>query len=155
MAQLKIGAVVPPGFLFLVATLIAAPVHGQDESGSARSFTRWLEVGAAAFRVAVADADDERRRGLSDVPTMGSSEGLYFVYPAPRLLSFWMKDMRFAIDILWIDKHHRIVHIAENVVPETFPTIFSGPQPAQYALEINAGRAREAGIAIGDRVLLR
>lgn len=112
-----------------------------------------LRVGAAAFRVAVADSDKERRRGLSGVHTMDPSEGLYFVYPTPRPLHFWMKEMQFPIDILWIGNDHKVVHIVENVGPETFPTVFHWPHPAQYALEINAGRAREVGIAIGDMVV--
>ena len=137
-----------------VVLLIGELVHGQDQGTPAWLFTRSLQVGDAAFQVAIADSADERMRGLSGVPTMGSNEGLYFVYPTPRPLLFWMKDMRFSLDIVWIDERQRVVDIMEDVTPETFPTIFSSPRIAQYALEINAGRARETGIEIGDTVIL-
>jgi uncharacterized membrane protein (UPF0127 family) len=141
--------------ILVVATLMAEAVYGQNESGPAWLFTRSLRVGGALFQVAVADSPEKRRHGLSGVRIMGSSEGLYFMYPTPRLLLLWMKDMQFPIDIVWIDRDHRVVHIRENVAPETFPTVFSSQQPAQYALEINAGAVGETGIAIGDIVTLR
>lgn len=138
-----------------VATLTGDGVHGQTESAPPWSFMRTLRVGDTSFKVAVADSADERMRGLSGLRRMEPNEGLYFVFPTPRPLTFWMKDMQFLLDIAWIDKHHRIIQIMENVAPETFPAWLVSLQPAQYALEINAGRARETDIEIGDVVTLQ
>ncbi len=140
--------------IIVAAALIAAPGHGQKEGAQSWLFTRPLQVGDTTFNVAVADSAEERKRGLSGVRAMGPNQGLYFVFPRAYLLSFWMKDMRFAIDIVWIDSAHRVIHMIENVTPETFPMVFTVQQPAQYALEIKAGRARAAGIKIGDTVSL-
>ncbi|MGF1613501.1 MAG: DUF192 domain-containing protein [Gammaproteobacteria bacterium] len=138
--------------LALIALSTGVPEQAVADSECARpwSFAHTLRVGEASFNVAVASTGQERMRGLSGVCPMAANEGLYFVFPAPGLLPFWMKDMRFPLDIVWIDAQHRVIHIRDNVAPETFPAVFAAEQPARYVLEINAGRAREAGIQVGD-----
>lgn len=141
--------------IIVVAALTAEPIYGQSDEGPAWSFTRLLRVGDALFQVAVADSVEKRMQGLSGVPAMGANEGLYFMYSTPQPLAFWMKDMRFPIDIVWIDQNQRVIHIMENLTPQTYPRVFGPRRPAQYVLEINAGRARETGIAVGDSVRLQ
>lgn len=141
--------------MIVVGALSAAePAHSESEGAQPWSFRRLLQVGDTTFSVAVADSAEERNRGLSGVRAMGPNQGLYFVFPSARPLSFWMKDMQFPIDIVWIDSDHRVIHMMENVSPGTFPMVFTVQQPAQYALEINAGRARATDIRIGDTVRL-
>lgn len=140
--------------LIVLFTGIAEQADADSDCARPWSFTHKLRVGEASFNVAVASTGQERMRGLSGVCPMAANEGLYFVFPAPGLLPFWMKDMRFPLDIVWIDAQQRVLHIRENVAPETFPAVFVPEQPARYVLEINAGRARETGIQVGDVVTL-
>jgi uncharacterized membrane protein (UPF0127 family) len=63
-----------------------------------------------------------------------------------------MKDMRFAIDIVWISEVLKVVHVAEDVSPATFPEVFTPPEPARYVLELNAASARRLGIEVGTNV---
>ena len=65
-----------------------------------------------------------------------------------------MKDMNYAIDIIWADQEGKIVHIEENVTPDTFPNTFSSPSPAWFVVEANAGFVAQHGIAIGDKIVL-
>jgi len=63
-----------------------------------------------------------------------------------------MKDMQFAIDILWIDENKKIVDITHNAVPESYPSIFQPNSPTKYVLEVNAGWAERNKIAFGENV---
>jgi hypothetical protein len=79
---------------------------------------------------------------------------MLFVFAKPALLGFWMPDMNFSIDIMWIDKDFKIVGIEDNIAPETYPEIFRPPSPVMYVLEVNATWAKDHGVTVGDEVLL-
>jgi uncharacterized membrane protein (UPF0127 family) len=65
-----------------------------------------------------------------------------------------MPDMHFSIDIIWFNTEMRAVHIAEQVSPESYPTIYTPDEPARYVLEVPAGWVAEHGIAEGDTLVL-
>jgi uncharacterized membrane protein (UPF0127 family) len=65
-----------------------------------------------------------------------------------------MKDMNYALDIMWAAEGGEIVHIEENVSPETFSTSFSSPTPAWYVVEANAGFVAQHQIALGDEMVI-
>jgi uncharacterized membrane protein (UPF0127 family) len=68
--------------------------------------------------------------------------------------SIWMKDMNYAIDIIWVEKSGRIVHLKENATPESYPESFASPKPAWYVIEAPAGFVAKQGIEIGDEVVV-
>jgi len=110
--------------------------------------------GPHRFSVELAQSQEEQARGLMFRKRLGDDEGMLFpsVPPAPR--SFWMKNTPIALDILFIGLDGRIVNIAENTTPYSLEPIVSlGPTSA--VLELRGGRARELGIAVGDRVVYR
>ena len=104
--------------------------------------------------VDVVDTPELRARGLSGRPGLAPEEGMLFLFEAPRIQSFWMKDMRFEIDILWI-RDGRIVGITPNVPlpksPRELPR-YPSPVPCDVVLEIRAGAARRWGLLLGDSV---
>jgi uncharacterized membrane protein (UPF0127 family) len=65
-----------------------------------------------------------------------------------------MKDMNYAIDILWVAQAGEIVHIEENVSPDTFPSSFASPVPAWFVVETVAGFVQTHSIALGDELVL-
>lgn len=84
---------------------------------------------------------------------------MLFVYSQPSIHQFWMKDMQFPIDIIWID-NGKVVGITDNVPPpdpnttlNQLPT-YSSPQPVSAVLEVNAGYAAMYNIMAGDPVEL-
>ena len=79
---------------------------------------------------------------------------MLFKYDEPGIYGIWMKDMKFAIDVIWLDGGYRVIKIAENVRPDSFPKVFEPNQPALYVLEVNAGFAARNGIKAGDKVEL-
>ncbi|MBI4122817.1 MAG: DUF192 domain-containing protein [Parcubacteria group bacterium] len=133
--------------LFLGASAVFLP-KGKD----VQTEQRIIRIGNQELLVEIADTRQLQIRGLSGRPSLGEREGMLFVYENPQALSFWMKDMRFAIDIIWIDEYKTIVGIAPDISPDTFPQTFSSGLPVQYVLEISAGWADRYGVIVGDRI---
>jgi uncharacterized membrane protein (UPF0127 family) len=74
---------------------------------------------------------------------------MLFVFSEVATRGFWMRNMSFPIDIVWIDKNKNVIGILEDVDPDTYPNIFFPPSPVKYVLELNAGYADKNGIASG------
>lgn len=91
-----------------------------------------------------------QRKGLSGRENLGHDQGMMFVYDEESITRcFWMKDMNFAIDMIWLDEDKKVVHIKENVTPETYSESFCPDEPAQYVLEVASGVAAELEIEEG------
>jgi uncharacterized membrane protein (UPF0127 family) len=74
---------------------------------------------------------------------------MLFVFDAPQRQGFWMKDMKFAIDIVWLDESKSIVHIESNVLPSSYPQIYRPDARAKYVIEFHA---QTPDLRVGDRV---
>lgn len=114
-----------------------------------------LKIGQAEVWVDVAQTPAQRERGLLGRAELGDNEGMLFVFDKPDYYSFWMKGMKFPLDIIWIDKELRVVGVVEKALPESFPQTFVPNVPVSYVLEVNAGFAGENGIRPGDSVSLK
>ncbi len=110
-----------------------------------------------SFAVEVADTDEKRAKGLSGRNSLDAKQGLLFVFNQTGFYSFWMKEMRFPIDILFI-KDDKIVTIAQSVPKPkdgTAPAdllLYKPAQAANYVLEINAGLSQKYGFQENDSV---
>ncbi|MBM3210375.1 DUF192 domain-containing protein [Candidatus Saccharibacteria bacterium] len=103
--------------------------------------------------VRLAITEEEISTGLSETRALSRREGMLFVMPESRQWSFWMKDMTYAIDIVWIDASGGIIAIDESVLPDAPPHVqYQPPQPANYVLEVAAGVSREIGIKPGGSI---
>lgn len=123
-----------------------APAHFQP--------TPILKVGDQSLILEIADTEEKRVQGLSDRDSLGENHGMLFVFDEPGSYGFWMKDMRFPIDIVFLDVNLRVINVYQGVKPETFPTPFYPVAPAKYVLEINSGEASMLGIDTGAQVIL-
>jgi len=108
----------------------------------------------ATVQVTIADTDDERQQGLSGMPSLQHNHGMLFIFDQSDVYRFWMKDMLFPIDIIWIDSDWRVIDITENISPDTYPELFSPQSPAQHVLEVPAGNTKQLNIVIGDQLEL-
>lgn len=117
-----------------------------------------LKVGEAVVYVEIMDKPSERARGLSGRESLGESQGMLFIYPGSRRHSFWMKEMNFALDIIFIDEG-KVVEIHEDV-----PVPVGGQDgreikiqtklETEWVLEVNAGWVESNGVEVGDAVQL-
>ena len=109
----------------------------------------FLLIGDTTIRIELAKTTEEKARGLSGREGIGEEDGLLFVYDTDDFYYFWMKDMKFPIDIIWLDKDWRVVYIADNVLPETYPNTFVSKEPARYVLEVASGFSARHGVSVG------
>ena len=122
--------------------------------GKPKYVKRTVSYGKTIFRVDVADSFRKISRGLMGRESVPKYGGMLFVFGKPGRYGFWMLNMRFSIDIIWLDQSGRAVHVWKNA--ETCRSIFScrtvAPREyAKYVIEINAGMASRLGIRKGSR----
>jgi len=114
-----------------------------------------VTIGSTMVKASVAETMTQRIKGLSGTPFLPADVVKLFAFGAAGSHSIWMKDMNYPIDIIWADEVGVIVHIQENVSPDTYPKSFSSPVPAWYVVETNAGFVASSSIAIGDKVVVK
>lgn len=110
------------------------------------------------FSLKVAKTDKEKEIGLSNLSSLPKNQGMIFPFQKADYYPFWMRDMKFPIDIIFI-KENKIVTIHQNLQPpktktETIP-IYRPDEPADTVLEINSGLSKEYGFKKGDPVKLQ
>jgi len=114
-----------------------------------------VRVGNKTFSVELALTPETQLLGLGQRDSLAKNSGMLFTFKPAQMITFWMKDMRFSLDMVWI-ADGKIVYISRNlptpkgdIKPENLP-IYSANVPVDYVLEINAGAAE--GLNVGDRV---
>ena len=117
-----------------------------------------VEIQDAEFEVEVADTRRERERGLSGRKALQTETGMIFIQYKEEAWAFWMKDMRFPIDIIWIGAGCQVVDVHEHLpIPEAWAAdedlpVYSPRNPALYVLEVNAGDTDRFEIGIESKV---
>ena len=110
------------------------------------------------LKVEIVADERSRARGLSGRLELASDEAMVFLFDKPDFHNFWMKDMFFPIDIIWIN-NGQIVDIIENVPAPAFGEVklplYSPKEPITIVLEVNAGWSKKHNIQIGDSFLLK
>ena len=102
------------------------------------------------LKLEVATSSEAREQGLSNRPSLPADQGLLFIFPEPKFYGFWMKEMNFAIDIIWLDEDGVVVDITKEALPETYPEVFYPPTPIKYVIEVNANYAEGKKLELGD-----
>lgn len=100
----------------------------------------------------VADTEASREQGLSGTITLPPTVVKLFVFDHNDRWSFWMKDMHYPIDIIWLNENHQVVYLVPNVTPDSYPETFIPPLPARYVIETAAGLSATHHIIPGTLV---
>lgn len=129
----------------LVASAALAYVHARFSQG-------YVRLGDdLRVNVTVADNDATREKGLSGKEALAPDEGMLFVFDHPQAYGFWMKDMRFPIDILWIAQGQLVDITTDAAIPvpgQELP-VYYPRVPVDHVLEVRAGFAKEHGLRTG------
>lgn len=114
-----------------------------------------VKIAGHTIPVELAVTRKEKEKGLGQRPTLAPGYGMLFVYDHRELYPFWMKDMHFPLDFIWIaDK--TVVDLTENIQPaysQKLLPIIHPSVPVDKILEVNAGDIQRFGITIGDTVI--
>lgn len=111
---------------------------------------RYLYLQESRFSVQIARTPEERARGLSGVKLLAKDQGMLFVYDHPVVSCFWMHDMHFSIDMIWVSQNLKVLALQPRVSPSSYPHLFCTPIPARYGLEVPSGTTYELDVRVGD-----
>jgi uncharacterized membrane protein (UPF0127 family) len=113
-----------------------------------------VKIGSASVEVELALTPKEQAQGLSGRSGLNDDEGMLFVFENPDDYFFWMKDMNFSIDMIWIGEDRKIVYIKKDAKPEDYLKSFGPPEdnPAKYVLEVVSGFSDTHDLQEGDEV---
>jgi uncharacterized membrane protein (UPF0127 family) len=141
-------ALVLAGIFFLWHLVFSKTPNPQLKSGE-------VSIGKNVFTVEMATTTIEEARGLSFRTSLAEGTGMLFTFN-PGIQNFWMKDMNFPIDIIWISQG-KVAGFVENAKPEPGVslmrlTIYTSPDNVDRVLEVNAGIVAKDGIKAGDEV---
>jgi uncharacterized membrane protein (UPF0127 family) len=145
-------------FAILAAVVLVAPACAQVSGAQPRLRTEPMTIetsrGPVNLTVEMADTPQTRELGLMFRDAPPRNEGMLFDFHEPQEVSFWMKNTKVSLDLLFISQDGRIIRIARNATPFSEDAIPSGA-PIRGVLEIAAGRSKELGIAEGDKARQR
>ena len=102
--------------------------------------------------IEIADNDYETQTGLMYRTSMEEKQGMLFVFDDMQMHSFYMKNTKIPLDIIYIDDNYKIASFQENAKPMD-ETGLTSKVPVQYVLELNAGLVKKWGLQIGDKIV--
>jgi uncharacterized membrane protein (UPF0127 family) len=120
--------------------------------GGCASSGNWVELGGHRYAVEVADDEEERARGLMFRDELQQDRGMLFIHEVEGPQSYWMKNTRIPLDILYFDNARKLVSQKRDVPPCTLGDAcppYPSDAPARYVLELNAGEAARIGLTDG------
>ncbi len=133
-------------YAYLTNKSIVPSLDTKEKTNTAAS------IKGAVFNLEIADDDPERIQGLSGRKSLASNRALLFVFDNSSYHGIWMKDMKFPIDIFWLDDNLRVVSIKRDADPSSYPEVLTPSRPARYVLETRAGIADLHSIRQGDQL---
>lgn len=111
-----------------------------------------VKIAGLMLNVELASVPETQEKGLSGRNELRENKGMLFIFPKSAQYYFWMKDMNFSIDIIWIAEDMTVIYIKKNARPESYPETFGPDQNSKYVLEVVAGFSEKNNLKEGDRV---
>lgn len=145
--------------LFVVAAILLFVIVGSEQdihpnANSEADQYAYLQHGNRCVQLSVASTSAQKRRGLSGRKRLAEGEGMVFTYDKLGEYGFWMKDMNFPIDIIWLDEDNKVVTVKDRISPDSFPKTFRPTKPAKNVIEVASGTVGKLKIKSGDRLNL-
>ncbi len=110
----------------------------------------WVHLGQVKVKAEVVFAPEKLYLGLGKRQGLPEGQGMLFVMPTRMIQEFCMRDMRFAIDFIWLVAG-RVVGITRNVPFDNQQACYASPEAVNYVLEVPAGFCDRHGIKVGDK----
>ncbi len=136
---------------FIFTLIIAIALRMRSTSDLQVSFENGAKV-----RVEFVNEPPDLATGLMFRGELGKERGMLFIYAYDDYQRIWMKNMKFPIDIIWIDSDYRIKWVVKDAKPCTVEPceVYSSPERARFVLEVNSGFAKANNITPGQKVTI-
>ncbi|MGD0171650.1 MAG: DUF192 domain-containing protein [Halobacteriota archaeon] len=135
----------------------SAVTNGSSATTALKAPTTYrVTVGSTTVYAEAADTPAKREMGLMNRTYLNEDAGMLFIFPTQQQQTFWMKNMRIPLDIVFITADNHVLEIYASVPPCTSDpcALYTSSAPIQYALEVNSGFCSRNGIASGDPVVI-
>ncbi|MFA4819145.1 MAG: DUF192 domain-containing protein [Patescibacteria group bacterium] len=122
------------------------------------NLTNWrdIKVGSAPLRVELALTIEQQTRGLSGRDSLAPGTGMLFKFAKADKYTFWMKDMKFALDFIWVS-NDKVAQLNNDIPPPTnespYPVIIKTLEPIDAVIEVPAGWVKGNSVKVGDNVV--
>ncbi len=94
------------------------------------------------------------QKGMMFRDSLAQGHGMLFIHEKPGMYPYWMYQCKIALDMMWMDKDHKIVEVSADTPPCKGPASscpnYGGHQTASYVLELGGGEAKRLGLKVGD-----
>ncbi len=115
------------------------------------------EIGQNEYRLYVVNSFEDMQKGLARFDRIERNQGMLFIFETPGRYSFFMKDMKFDIDIIFLNETSQVISIFQNVKKDSYRGPFDyeaykPDSPAKFVIELNAGEVLQNKLKIGDKV---
>jgi len=140
-----------------VIILIALLLLGLGLYYRAHPLVSKIEIRGVVVTTEVAVTEAQKQKGLGGRTALAEDRGMLFVYDHKEAYNFWMRDMQFPLDFIWIDGSV-VADITPNVPPPVgseSPVVVKPNVPVDRVLEVQAGFVKKHNITIGDQVIFR
>jgi uncharacterized protein len=118
-----------------------------------KASTATLRMDGHTYTLEIAHTASQQQKGLGERPSMLQDHGMLFAYGVSGRYCFWMKDMQFPLDIIWLDAGKRVIETRQNLSPSTYPESYCPAKAnTRYVIELNAGQAAETHLEAGQRL---
>jgi len=108
------------------------------------------EIAEVGISILIADIEEKRIQGLGGFESLRENQAMLFKFDETGNHGFWMKNMNFSIDIIWMNEYFEIIYIEENISPETYPKTYGTDIESKYVLETVAGFVEKNAVKVGD-----
>ena len=142
----------PKQFLFIIFIIVFVFIGYHFWTAVNFDNIKYVRIAGQNIKVELASTPVEKTKGLSGRSELQEGEGMLFVFSAPGRYPFWMKDMNFPIDIIWLSEDMEVVYIKKDARPELYPEIYGSDIDSKYVLEVVAGFSEKYNLKVGDRV---
>ena len=148
--------------LLAVIFIVGLFLINQPAKNLAPENIKYVKIWGQIIKVDLALTKDAQAQGLSGRNGLKEKEGMLFVFDNSDIHSFWMKDMNFPIDIIWLDEAKKVIYIKKDAQPVSLglqrgePDLYLetyGPRAAsKYVLEVVSGFSDKNNLKEGDGV---
>ncbi len=113
------------------------------------------EINGFSFQVEIAQTIQEKTKGLSEREEIQEGQGMFFIFKKAGYHPFYMRNMKFDLDIIWLDENFKVTEITNNISSNSYPKIFKSLNPIKYVLEVKAGWSKRHQIKEGDYLIIK